>query len=125
MSAAEKMPLIRIEIREGGKRKLFLVPKKTATAVATLLKELEKSHKTEDFLAAEEVFPSLNDPVRGPATSFHGLRLRLGLTQKEMAEKVGISQSDVSKIEKGERAIGRKLAMRIGQACQTDYKRFL
>ena len=32
---------------------------------------------------------------------------------------------DVSKIEQGERSIGKKLAMRIGEALKINYKRFL
>ncbi len=125
MSVAAKTHLIRIEISEGKKRTLYLVPKDAASAVATLLKGLDDRSGDKSFVDAKELYPDLQDPVKGPAISFHGARLRYGLTQKQMAEKIGISQSDVSKIEKGERAIGKKLAIRIGQALGIDYKRFL
>ena len=122
MSVAVKMHLIKIEITEGKKQRLYLVPKDAAQAVATLLKGFDKAEKSID---ARELYPELNDPVKRAAIAFHGTRLRLGLTQKEMAEKLGLSQSDVSKIEKGEREISRKLAMRIGEKLGIDYKRFL
>jgi plasmid maintenance system antidote protein VapI len=42
-----------------------------------------------------------------------------------MAEKIGVNQGDLSKMEKGARPIGKKLAMRIGKALGIDYRRFL
>ena len=124
MSVAAKTPLIKIEITEGKKRRLYLVTKDAAHAVATLLNGLDEGDQ-EDSLDARELYPELNDPVSRAAIAFHGTRLRLGLTQKQMADKIGLSQSDVSKIEKGEREISRKLAMRIGETLEIDYKRFL
>lgn len=125
MSGAVKMPLTKIEITEKGKSKLYLVSKEEARAVETILKSLDERGSDGDFIAAEDLYPELKDPIKGPALSFHGIRLRHGLTQKQLAEKIGISQSDVSKIEKGERPIGKKLAIRIGKALGIDYKRFL
>lgn len=84
-----------------------------------------QSQTDDEFIDARELYPELVDPIRRAATAFHGVRLRLGLTQKQMAEKIGLSQSDVSKIEKGEREISRKLALRIGKALEIDYRKFL
>lgn len=124
MSVAAKTRLIKIEITEGKKHRLYLVPKGAAHAVATLLEGFDEGDE-DDSVDARELYPELNDPVKRVAIAFHGARLRLGLTQKQMAEKIGLSQSDVSKIEKGEREISRKLAMRIGKALGIDYRRFL
>jgi DNA-binding XRE family transcriptional regulator len=123
MSVAAKTRLVKIEITEGKKRRLYLVPKDAANAVATLLKGLEGEYG--EPMDARVLYPELNDPVKRAGIAFHGVRLRLGLTQKQMAEKIGLNQSDVSKIEKGEREISRKLAMRIGETLGVDYKRFL
>ncbi len=132
MSAAVKTPLTKIQITERGHSKLYLIGKEEARAVETLLKSLIFKRpqgliapNTQDSIPARELYPELNDPIKGPALSFHGMRLKQGLTQKALAEKIGISQSDVSKIEKGERTIGKKLALRIGKALGVDYKRFL
>jgi DNA-binding XRE family transcriptional regulator len=125
MSVAVKTPLIKIEVSQGKKRKLYLVSASDAAAVEAILIRLDESASDEDFVDASVLYPHLKDPIQGPAASFHGIRLRHGLTQKQMAHKIGVSQSDVSKMEKGERPIGKKIAMRIGEALVIDYRRFL
>jgi DNA-binding XRE family transcriptional regulator len=124
MSVAEETPLIKIEISEGKRRKLYLVPKKAADAVEAILWQLDES-EIGGWIAAEELFPDLKDSKKAAGIALRGVRLRLGLTQKQMSEKTGISQGDISKIEKGERTVGKKLATRIGKALGIDYRRFL
>ncbi len=123
MSAVVKTPLIKIEVSEGKKRKLYLVSEENAQAVETLLGHLDESD--EGVIPAAELFPNLGDPKKTPGIALRGIRRRLEWTQKQMAEKIGVSQGDLSKIEKGERPIGKKLAMRIGKTLGIDYRRFL
>jgi DNA-binding XRE family transcriptional regulator len=123
MSVVVKTPLIKIEVNEGRKRKLYLVPKETANAVEMLLNQLDESPG--GSVPATGLFPDLGDPAKTPGIALRGVRLRNELTQKEMAQKIGVSQGDLSKMEKGERPIGKKLAMRIGKALGIDYRRFL
>lgn len=123
MSVVAKTPLIKIEVSEGKKRKLYLVSKAAAHAVETLLDQLDESDQ--DSVSATELFPDLGNPRKTPGIALRGVRLRLNLTQKEMAEKIGVTQGDLSKMEKGERTIGKNLAMRIGKALGIEYKRFL
>jgi DNA-binding XRE family transcriptional regulator len=127
MSAAVRARLTEIEIRVGKRRKLYLVPREAGEAVSTLLDgfsaRLEEGK--DDSIDAFALYPELKDPVKRAATVFHGIRLRQGLTQREMGKKLGLHQTDISKIEKGERPIGRKLATRIGKVLGIDYKRFL
>ena len=123
MSVVAKTPLIKIEVTEGKKRKLYLVSAKSAHAVATLLGQLDE--REAGMIPATELFPELGDPHKTPGIALRGVRLRLDMTQKEMAEKIGVSQGDLSKMEKGERPIGKKIAMRIGKAINVDYRRFL
>ena len=59
MSAVVKMPLIKIEVSEGKKRKLYLVSEENAHAVETLLGQLDESD--EGSVAAVELFPDLGD----------------------------------------------------------------
>lgn len=126
MSVAGKTRLTKIEISEGKKRKLYLVPKEIAQAMSLLLESKEGSSQgSQESIDAFDLYPHLKDPVKRAATVFQGIRLRHGLTQKEMGKKIGLHQTDVSKIEKGERPIGKRLAMRIGKALRIDYKRFL
>ena len=122
MSVVAKMPLIKIEVTEGRKSKLYLVPRETALAVQTILGQLDEK---EGYVDSTELFPDLGDSKKTPGIALRGVRLRMDLTQKEMAEKIGVNQGDLSKMEKGERPIGRKLAIRIGKALSIDYRRFL
>lgn len=123
MSAVAKTLLIEIQIKDGKKKKTYFVAPEVAMTVTHLLQVLEANKS--DSIPAEEVFPDLKDPIKRPAIAFRGMRARLGLTQADMGKKLGLHQTDVSKIEKGERPIGKKLAMRIGKALGVDYKRFL
>ena len=126
MSVVAKTRLTKIEISEGKKKKLYLVPNETANAVSTILENLSSNEKyASESIDALDLYPDLKDPTKRIATVFQGIRLRHGFTQAEMGEKIGLHQTDVSKIEKGERPIGKKLAMRIGKALGIDYKRFL
>jgi len=121
MSVVAKAPLIRIEVSEGKKSKLYLVSQKTGHAVSALLHQLDENN----FISAADIFPDLADPKKTPGIALNGVRLRLNLTQKEMAKKIGVTQGDLSKMEKGERPIGKKLAIRIGNSLGIDYRRFL
>ena len=123
MSVVAKTPLIKIEVHEGKKRKLYLVPKAAAHAVEMLLGHLDENG--DGSIPAVELFPDLSDPKKTPGIALRGVRLRLELTQNQMAEKIGVSQGDLSKMEKGERPIGKKLALRIGKTLGIDYRRFL
>jgi hypothetical protein len=70
------MPLIKIEIGEGKKTKLYLVPKSAANAVATLLEGLDEND--EGSVPAEDIFPDLKDPSKHPMITFRGIRAKTG-----------------------------------------------
>ena len=123
MSVVAKTPLIKIEFSEGKRRKLYLLTEESAGAFKTLLNQLDQSD--EGFIPATEHFPDFGDSKKTPGIALRGVRHRLGLTQKKMATKIGVGQGDLSKMEKGERPIGKKLAMRIGKKLGIDYRRFL
>ena len=52
-------------------------------------------------------------------------RLKQGLFQAEVAEKLGISQSHLSYIESGEREISLNLSRKICEALNTDLLTFI
>jgi len=74
----------------------------------------------EELYSAREVFPESS-----PGNRLRGLRTREGVTQKELAARLGIRQHHVSEMEKGVRAIGKDMAKRIGEAYSISYKVFL
>lgn len=54
-----------------------------------------------------------------------GARYREGISQKKLAEKTGISQDNISKIENGKRTVGEKVAKKLAKALRIDYRLFL
>jgi len=54
-----------------------------------------------------------------------GCRHKAGLTQKEVADKLGISQNHISEMENGKRTIGKVMALRFAKLFNADYRKFL
>jgi len=54
-----------------------------------------------------------------------GSRYKMELTQKEVADALGVSQHHISEMENGKRTIGKEMAKRLAEFFQTDYRRFL
>ncbi|MGK5593880.1 MAG: helix-turn-helix domain-containing protein [Parachlamydiaceae bacterium] len=71
--------------------------------------------------AAKEVF----DDVPGAALNLRGLRNREGLSQKKLGEAIGVEQSNISKMERGERQISPRIAKRLEKIFDIDYRLFL
>ena len=74
----------------------------------------------EEWVSAEEVFPG-----GSPAMALRGLRGREGLTQAELAVRLGVSQNVISEMESGKRPISQKTAKRLGEEFDLPYKVFL
>ena len=68
----------------------------------------------------EEVFPEFH-----VGHALRGLRSREGLTQKQLAEMIGVKPSHISEMENGKRTIGKEMAKRLAKALGTEYKVFL
>jgi DNA-binding XRE family transcriptional regulator len=74
----------------------------------------------EELYTGDEVFPEGH-----PGMALRGLRTREGITQKELAARLGIRQHHVSEMEKGIRPITLDMAKRIGEAYKISYKVFV
>ena len=59
------------------------------------------------------------------AVMLRGLRKREGITQAELGELLGVEQTNISKMERGKRQIGKKIAKRIEELFDIDYRLFL
>lgn len=78
-----------------------------------------------NLVSAQEVFADLSKKYTRSSALLRGIRARENLTQIEMAEKIKVSQSDISQMENGTRTIGQKVAKRIEKLFGVDYRSFL
>ena len=111
-----------IRIIIGRQSLLFLVPKEKAKSVAELLSDYERE---DEIVDATDVFPVLKDAQKRPGTMLQGARLKEGLSQEQLARKLGISQANLSKMEIGSRSIGKKMARRLAKVLNVNYRLFL
>ena len=104
----------------------FEIPKEDESRMETAVKALfnfirSKQDKADDgYVSAEEAL----GPVV-PARILHGFRIRDGLTQKQLAEAVGMKQHHISEIETGKREISKSAAHKFADFFKTSYKAFL
>ncbi|MEK6580253.1 MAG: helix-turn-helix transcriptional regulator, partial [Bdellovibrionota bacterium] len=57
--------------------------------------------------------------------TLQGARVKEGLSQVELAEKLKISQTNLSKMENGKRPIGKNMAKRLSKVLNINYRVFL
>ena len=74
----------------------------------------------DEIVSAEDVLGDVT-----PAIALRGLRVKEDITQKELAELLGISQNMISEMESGKRPITPKTAKRIAEKFNVSYKAFL
>ena len=54
-----------------------------------------------------------------------GARFKADISQKALAEEIGISQHHISEMENGKRPIGKEMAKRFAKFFDIDYRLFL
>ena len=112
MSVAMKKPLTNINI-DGD---VFYVSKDQKKAILTIVKSVAKEVQN-PFEALEKSLPS-------SAITLRGARKKEGLSQQELSKKTGISATNISKMENGERGIGELTAKKLSKALNVSYKVF-
>ena len=115
---------VEILIHEGETKK-FLVPKEQAKGLTLLLNDFKVDIDKKINIPADTVFRHLDDKYTRPGAALQGARLKEEMSQVELADKLGISQTDLSKMEHGKRPIGKKMAKRLASALKIDYRVFL
>lgn len=92
--------------------------------------EIEK--KLSDYKEEREETVGVDPFIKGVqgdlpdwAIYFKGIRQREDSTQKEMAEALGLTQSNISDIERGRRPIGKMLAKKIAERFNAEYRLLL
>jgi DNA-binding XRE family transcriptional regulator len=60
-----------------------------------------------------------------PGIMLRGSRIKEEITQKELANAIGVSQHHISEMENGKRPIGKAMAKRFADFFKTNYRIFL
>lgn len=97
------------------------VHRKNAAKIEAFAKKIEEGEKHSYSLA--EVFPDLIG--REKTFALRAYRTREDLTQRELAEKIGIPQRHISEMETGKRVIGKEMAKRFAEVLGVDYRTLL
>ncbi len=128
MSAVAKMlPTERVTIKIGqGQTEVVLLPKDAANNLLLFIKQCQPAlQERENSIKIEDIKPKMKDPTLRIASILRGARYKENMTQVNLAKKLKITQSDLSKMEHGKRPIGKKLAQRIADILKVDYRIFL
>jgi DNA-binding XRE family transcriptional regulator len=80
---------------------------------------LEKYGKSES-ISWEELAKDDISKYRKAGIILRGMRYREGLSQKTLAKLSGVSQENISKMENGQRHIGKDVAKKLAKALNTD-----
>jgi len=110
------------QITKGFVEVRFLVPELRVEEIKKIVGCLGGVPTDDDApgIPLEKAFPALHAGV-----TLRGYRQRDGLSQVELAEKLGVRQSNISEIESGKRPIGKRLACKLAAVFHTGYKVFL
>lgn len=111
----------------GRSTRKFRLPREQANGLLRLIQDFEvvEGLFANDLVPAVEVFKGLHKKYGKAGSILRGLRFKEELTQVQLAEKVGVPQTDISQIENGKRPIGKKMAERLAKVFGIDYRVFL
>lgn len=98
----------------------FLVREEHVASARRVMEPYATTEDDEESIPWREAFPDY-----GPHTALAGLRYRENMTQQALANRLGISRSNLSAMENGKRTIGKDMARRLGEALNVDYRLFL
>lgn len=81
--------------------------------------------KDEESISAQDLFKELDNLRTEAGALLKGVRARENMNQTEFAQAIGVTQANLSKMENGNRPIGKQIAKRIEQVFGVNYKYFL
>ncbi len=97
----------------------FRVPADRTETVKKTLAQLG-AEDVKESTPWEEVYPDFS-----PRVALRGARKREGVTQTELADRIGVAQVHISQMENGKRTIGKVIAKRLAESLKVDYRVFL
>jgi DNA-binding XRE family transcriptional regulator len=101
---------------------LLYGPKDNESSLLEAAKNL--GYNTTDSIHWREAFSEFSDEEL-PGVALSGARIKEGLTQKKLAERLRITQGHVSEMERGKRSIDKAMAKKIATVLNVDYRIFL
>jgi DNA-binding XRE family transcriptional regulator len=85
---------------------------------------LPSNPQQEGGIPWREAFPEMSR-IQENGIVLKETRLLMGLTQKQLADLIGIPQRHISEMETAKRPIGKETAKKIAHALNADYRLFL
>ncbi len=111
---------VKVTISIKGTQKVSYLPEKNIEKLEAFL---EKYSDTSNKSITWETLA--NDRIAKYKKSglvLRGMRYREGISQKDLAKKSKVNQTEISKIENGKRAVGEIVAKRLAKALNFDFK---
>lgn len=105
-----------LKITRGGKT--YAIPKKIAEKYIV-------KNPSKNSVSDESIFSDLIDHFTEAGSVLKGVRTRENLSQIEFAERIAVTQANLSNMENGKRPIGKIIAKRIEKEFGVDYRYFL
>ena len=110
-----------VEVRFRGT--ISSINKLRRTATTLHVTDLSRQLPEKESYTPEELSPELVTNRAGVCV--RGGRGKEGLTQKQLADLLGIAQHHISEMENGKRPIGKEMAKKLAAALNVDYRVFL
>ena len=85
----------------------------------------KKTRQTNRSIPWREVFKAEIKRYTEIGAAVRGGRYKAGLTQKQVAERLGILPHHICEMEYGKRAVSKKMAHKLGKVFDLDYRIFL
>lgn len=112
-----KQSTYRVVIEMPGKiQKRVWVPAKHLQKLENFLEKYGNS----DTIDWEELAKDRIAKYKKSGLALRGARYREGLSQKELAQRSGVSQENISKMENGQRVVGDKVAKKLAKILRID-----
>ena len=91
----------------------------------TIRKKAALSSKKRKSIPWREVAKGNIEKYTETGLAVRGARFKAELTQKKLAEKIGVLPHHISEMEYGKRPISKKMAHKLAEALDVNYKVFL
>ena len=101
------------------------IPKAVLAFLDALFPDHVRIDNDEELVAVEETDWYKRAKARmSPAKALKIMRINAGLTQKQLADKIGIAKQNYNSLERGARPISMMMAKKLADALGTSYTMF-